>query len=272
MNYFLAIIAGAVQGVTEFLPISSSAHLLFFHEFLNFNLPDNLTFDVALHLGTLLAIVVFFWTDIIKLAKGFFRSLVKFDFKNDFDQRLAWLIIIGSIPAIIAGYFGNDLIDLYFHEGRGAIIVSAIMLLVVALLMLAIEKIAKQTKVLEQLTVKNSLWCGVAQAIALIPGTSRSGITIIAGLSQKLNREAAARFSFLLSLPVVAGAAAKKIIDSFGGAIDWPLMLCGLLSSLVVGYLSLKFLLKYLSNHSLNIFAYYRIALAIALLAWLFAR
>lgn len=272
MDYILAIFAGAVQGLTEFLPISSSAHLLAFHEFFNFNLPDNLTFDVALHLGTLLALVVFFYREIVDLAKAFFSSLVKPNFKNDFNQRLAWLIIVGSVPAAVVGLLFDDLIDLYFHAGDGAILVSAGMLILVAVLFLAAEKYFRPAKQLNQIDFKTAIICGLAQAVALIPGTSRSGITIIAGLSQKLNRADAAKFSFLLSLPVVAGAAAKKLTSSFGGAIDWPLMSVGTLVAFLVGYLALKFLLKYLSNHSLNIFAYYRLALAFALLVWLFWR
>lgn len=273
MTYLLSLIAGAIQGLTEFLPVSSSAHLLLFHEFFKFNLADNLSFDAALHFGTLLALLLFFYRDIINLIKGFFTSFVKRDLKNDLQQRLPWLIIVGSIPAVLAGFFLNDLIDLYFHEGPNAILITAVMLLAIAILFLVVERYAAKNKSLGSFGFKQALLCGVAQAIALIPGTSRSGITIIASLSLGLKREEAARFSFLLSLPVVAGASAKKVLELLsGGALDWQLLILGVVSAFVFGYLAIGWLLKYLNRHSLNIFAYYRIALALILLSWLYLR
>ncbi len=273
MTYLLTLMAGAIQGLTEFLPVSSSAHLLLFHEFFKFNLADNLSFDAALHFGTLLALLLFFYRDIIDLIKGFFASFVKRDLKNDLQQRLPWMIIVGSIPAVLVGFFFNDLIDLYLHEGPNAILITAVMLLAVAVLFLVVEKYALKNKELSAFGFKQALLCGMAQAVALIPGTSRSGITIIASLGLGLKREAAARFSFLLSLPVVAGASAKMALKLLsGGELDWRLLLVGIVSAFVFGYLAIDLLLKYLNRHSLNIFAYYRIALAMVLLGWLYCR
>lgn len=270
MSYILAILAGAIQGVTEFLPISSSAHLVIFHDILNFNLPDNLSFDAVLHLGTGVALLIFFWREIIGLIKGFFSSLVKWNLKNDLNQRLAWWIIIGSIPAVIAGVLFNDLIDQYFHQGKLAIAVIAVALIIVALLFWLAEKLAQQTKEIKDVTWKSSLLCGLAQAVALIPGVSRSGIVIIAGLGQKMKREEAAKFSFLLSLPVIFGAGAKSFLKvGLTGEIGLTLLLLGFVSSALFGYLAVKYFLRFTAKHSLSAFAWYRVILAAVLLLWL---
>ncbi|MFA5020956.1 MAG: undecaprenyl-diphosphatase UppP [Patescibacteria group bacterium] len=270
MPYFLAILAGAIQGLTEFIPVSSTAHLVIFHDLLGFNLPDNLAFDAILHLGTFFALLAFFWREVWNLIKGFFASLTNWNLKNDFNQRLAWLILIGSIPAVIAGFLLNDLIDQYLHNGRLAIIVIAVALILVALLFWLAEKYAKQIDGLKELTWQKSLLVGLAQALALIPGVSRSGLTIIAGLGQKLKREEAAKFSFLLSMPIIFGAGAKSLLQvGFDQNINWLLLACGFLSALIFGYLAVRFLLKYLNSHSLSAFAWYRVILAAALIVWL---
>ena len=144
MSYFLAILAGAIQGLTEFIPVSSTAHLVIFHDLLGFNLPDNLAFDAILHLGTFFALLAFFWREIWGLIKGFFSSLTNWNLKNDFNQRLAWLILIGSVPAVIAGFLFNDLIDQYLHNGKPALIVIAIALILVALLFWLAGKYASE--------------------------------------------------------------------------------------------------------------------------------
>jgi undecaprenyl-diphosphatase len=269
MNYLLAIFAGALQGVTEFLPISSSAHLLLLHEIFKFDLGDNLTFDVALHFGTLIALLLVFWRDILKMIKDFFAGLKERSW-NTVERRLPWLIIIGSIPAGIFGYFLNDIIDYYLHSGKLAIMVTAVMLFVVAILFLVVEKYAVKLNSIKDLRWPGAVVAGMAQAIALIPGTSRSGITIIAGMVWGLKRDEAARFSFLLSIPIVGAAALKKLLDLPSvDAIDWLLLSCGVLSAVLTGYFSAKFLLRYLGSRSLAGFAYYRIVLALVLFAWL---
>ncbi|MFA6525977.1 MAG: undecaprenyl-diphosphatase UppP [Candidatus Buchananbacteria bacterium] len=270
MDYLLAIVAGAVQGLTEFIPISSSAHLMILHDLLKFNLPDNLSFDAILHLGTFFALLAFFWREIWNLIKGFFSSLTNWNLKNDINQRLAWLVIVGSIPAGVIGFIFNDFIDRNFHEGKTAIAIVAFMLVAVAILFWLVEKYAKQIKDMNMIGWKESLICGFAQAVALIPGTSRSGITIVAGMGLKLKREEAAKFSFLLSMPVIFGAGAKSLLKvQLNHEINSMVLALGFLSSLVFGYLAVKFFLKFVSSHTLSAFAWYRVILAAVLVSWL---
>jgi len=270
MDYLLAVLAGAIQGATEFIPVSSSAHLVILHDLLKFNLPDNLAFDAILHLGTFFALLIFFWREAFDLIKGFFSSLTDWNLKNDLNQRLAWLIIIGSVPAVIAGALLNDFIDANLHEGKSAVAISAFMLVAVALLFWLAEKYSKRTDEMKDMDWRKSLVCGLAQALALVPGVSRSGITIIAGMGQKLKRAEAAKFSFLLSMPVIFGAGFKSLMDvSSNQDIDLMILASGFLSALISGYLAVKFFLHYLDSHSLSTFAWYRVILAAALVFWL---
>ena len=269
MQYFFAIIAGLIQGITEFLPISSSGHLIIFHDLFRFNLPDDSFFDVMLHLGTFLALLLIFWRDIEKIIRGFFSSLFNWNWSNNYNQRLSWLVIIGIIPAIVAGYFLDDLIT---NNLRSDLIV-AIMLIIVGVLFFVVEKKSVKNLELQSLKPKSALLIGLAQALALIPGTSRSGITIIAGLCQKMKREEAARFSFLLSMPVILGAGVKKLIDLSGwSGANWLIMLIGFAAAAISGYLTVKFLLKFLSKHSLNVFGWYRIILGLIIIVWVIFR
>lgn len=268
MNYIYSIILGIIQGLTEFLPISSSAHLVIAHDLLNFGFVDNLTFDVALHVGTLIALILFFWRDIYRYIIAFFQSLAKWDLKNNFDQRLVWFIIIGSIPAGIAGFLLESKADTVFRS----LWLIAILLVLVGILFIIFERISQKTNDLNALSWKSVVIIGLAQVIALLPGVSRSGITMLAGMSQKLKREEAARFSFLLSIPVVFGAGLQKLFEAVHSGLtsqDWLVMLVGLVTAAIVGYLVIRFLLKYLVTHSLNIFAYYRFLLAAVVILWL---
>ncbi|MFA5029287.1 MAG: undecaprenyl-diphosphatase UppP [Patescibacteria group bacterium] len=276
MQYFLAIFAGVLQGLTEFLPISSSGHLVIFHQIFKVSfiggpgagesLSGDLLFDVVLHLGTLVALLVFFFRDVEKIVRGFFSSLTNWNWANNFNQRLAWLVIIGTIPAAILGFFLEDLITNY---SRSAFLV-AIMLIVVAVLFWIFEKYSLKQKDLQTASRWDSLIIGCAQALALIPGVSRSGITIIAGLGRKMKRIEAARFSFLLSMPIIFAAGIKKIleIDSLAN-VNWLILIIGFLTATVSGYLVIKYFLKYLNRHSLNIFAWYRLIIGCLILIWL---
>lgn len=268
-NYFLAIAAGVIQGLTEFLPISSSGHLIIFHDLFNFNPPDQLLFDVILHLGTLAAVVGFFYRDIFKIIRGFLSSLVNWNWSNNYNQRLAWLVIIGTIPAVAAGFFLEPLITDYLRSTY----VVVVMLIAVAILFWVVEAWAKKHRTIQQGRIIDALVIGAAQALALIPGTSRSGITMVAGLSRSFKREEAARFSFLLSAPIVLGAAAKKIISVEQWAnVDGLILVVGFVASTLTGYFVIKFFLRYLSHHSLNLFAWYRVGLGVVLLVWLIWR
>ena len=250
-----AIALGIVQGLTEFLPISSTAHLILFPWFLNWGGEVNtLTFDVALHAGTLFALILFFWRDWLELI-----------FKK---QRLFKLIILASIPAGVAGYLLNDIVE---NNLRKPIVIS-IMLIAVGILMLVAERTNKH-KGIEKTGLKDSLIIGIAQAIAIIPGVSRSGITISAGLFRGFEREASARFSFLLSTPLIAGATALHLKEALISQTnhDFRLFFAGIITSFITGFIAIKFLLKFLKKNPLNLFVYYRFVLSAVIIAgiWL---
>jgi undecaprenyl-diphosphatase len=264
-----AVVLGAVQGLTEFLPISSSAHLILVPWLLGWE-DQGLTFDVVLHAGTLIALLSFFWKDWLGmvLIVGRKDPLVS---RAAARPWLLFLIICGTIPAAAAGFFGQRMVE---TQLRSPLILAMAMIGVALLLWLA-EKKAALKKDLGELSWGDVLSIGTAQALALIPGTSRSGITIATGLFRGLTREAAARFSFLLSAPIIAGAALKKLLDlrHTGMAVTntLPLFL-GFLASLIVGYFTIKFLLRFLQRNTLYIFIYYRIILgAVVLLLIQFA-
>jgi undecaprenyl-diphosphatase len=262
-----SIILGIIQGLTEFLPISSSAHLLIVHNLFKWQTVDNLAFDVFLHWGTLVALIIYFYNDIIRYLIAFLKSLKKWDLKNNLDQRIAWLILISMIPAVLVGLFLNDLIDQFFRN----IVSVCIFLIIVGIIFLVVEKITYKNKELNSLTWGKSLLLGVAQAIALIPGVSRSGATISGGLVFNLKREEAARFSFLMSIPIVFAAGLKEIWDARHFVFtsqDIVIYTLGFFASALVGYFCIKYLLKYLQKNTLNVFAYYRIILGILILLY----
>lgn len=268
MNIFSSIFLGIVQGLTEFLPISSSGHLVIFHNLLNWQTVDNLAFDVFLHWGTLLALIIYFYKDIIRYLRAFLKSLRRWNLKSDLNQKIAWLILISMVPAVIAGLFLDDIINSIFRNSFSV----AMFLIVVGIIFLMVEKYTQKNLELQSLTWQKSLFFGLAQALALIPGVSRSGATISAGMAMKLNREVAARFSFLMSIPIVFAAGAKKawdLRDIILSGQDIFIYLAGALAALVIGIITIKYLLAYLKNHTLNIFAYYRIILGIAIIIYL---
>ncbi|MFH1325987.1 MAG: undecaprenyl-diphosphatase UppP [Candidatus Falkowbacteria bacterium] len=267
MNYIIVIILSIVQGITEFVPISSSGHLVLLHNILPQININELAFDVVLHAGTLLAVLIFFLTDIKNILIAWFKNLV--GGKLNQDAKLGWLIILATIPAVLAGYFGENFIE----QNLRSDVVVVIMLIIVGILFLVVERLAKLQDDLGALNWKKSLFIGCAQALALIPGTSRSGITIIAGMSTKLKREAALRFSFLMSAVIILGATIKKIptmmvaISSGESLFSFVL---GFLISFVVGYLVIKYFLIFIKEHSFVGFAYYRILLALIIItSWL---
>ncbi len=264
MEIIYSIIYGIVQGLTEFLPISSTGHLVILHDIWPLEIGSDLGFDVVLHGGTLVALVIFFGKDILRYLRGFFSSFAKWDLRNNVDQRLAWFLFVGTIPAALIGYLIEDKIE----DSLRSLWVIIIALVIGAFFFFLIEKIAKRANDINSIKLNSAITIGFAQAIALIPGVSRSGITIITGLACGLKREAAARFAFLLSLPIIFGAGTKKMLDLIDQGVlisDWVVYLTGFLASLISGYLCIKYFLRYLRNRSLNAFAVYRIILAIAL-------
>lgn len=263
-----ALFLGIVQGLTEFLPISSSAHLILVPWFFKWNSPllDSLTFDVALHAGTLAAILWYFWKDWLDLAHGFLKIL-RWRRMQELEERLIVYIIFSTIPAAVAGVLLEETVERSFRNPTLIIFP----LVTVSFLMIYAERLWNPSYSLEKMTFKDSLIIGFAQALALLPGVSRSGITITSGIFLGYQREAAMRFSFLLSTPVIAGAAVFKLrhLLAPGGLAEWPVFAIGLVSSALVGYLSIAFLMRYLARHTLNAFAGYRLVLSAIIAFWI---
>jgi len=257
-----AIFLGIVQGLTEFLPVSSSGHLLLGQYFLGLDQARfGLSFDVAMHLGTLVAVVVFFWQDLVRMACAFLDSLRTRSLPADPDGRLTYLVLVSTVPAALIGYFLED----FFETAVRSPWVVILNLVLVGVLFIVGEAVGRRARTAPKLTFREAIGIGVAQAAALVPGVSRSGATITLGLFLGLRREEAARFSFLMSVPIIAGAGAlqmTEVVSQGMDAYDALLFVVGFVSSAVVGYLTIRFFLRYVVNHSLRAFAYYRFGLA----------
>lgn len=279
MSLWQAIVLGIVQGLTEFLPVSSSAHLIVVPWLLGWKSPG-LAFDSALHLGTLSAVIVYFWRDLLAMALALPRALrqpaaiLRSPDSADLMPRLALLIIIGTIPAAIIGLLAEDAIDAAYHPGGVApdrVIVSvAIALIALALLLLLAERTARHARGLNSLRIPDALIVGLAQAGALIPGVSRSGSTLTAGLFRGMQRADAARFSFLLGSPIVAAAGGKGLLEVVTSGLDagqLGIFAVGLVTSALAGFAAIWGLLRYLQRASTLVFIIYRIALGLGLLA-----
>jgi undecaprenyl-diphosphatase len=281
MTILQAIILGIIQGATEFIPVSSSAHLIIVPWLFGWTDPalTSLTFDVALHLGTLLAVIVYFAADWLRLIKAAVRSLVERKIGSDPDRRMAWMIVAGTIPGGIAGVLGESRIDQWFHQAgvpihASSMIVMALIIAVLGSLLWLADRFASHVRPLDQLTWKDTILIGLSQALAIFPGVSRSGATITTGLALGLKRESAARFSFYLSAPIIAGAGLKSLYDVakglHAGAIpgsELILFPIGMLVAAVSGFFIIRVLLNYLQKNSTRVFAYYRWALAVLILA-----
>jgi undecaprenyl-diphosphatase len=268
---FQALILGIVQGLTEFLPISSSAHLILFPWVFGWNntLVDTLSFDVALHAGTLVAILWYFRSEWMALTGGFLRILGRRRVEEP-EERLILYIILATIPAALAGLLLEKTVAETF---RNPLLIS-LPLVAVSFFMIYAEKRPHPSRPLNKITLPDALMIGVAQAIALLPGVSRSGITITTGLLRGYERESATRFSFLLSTPAIAGATVLHLRHFFSGTgfQDGHVFAIGFFSSAVSGYLAIAFLMRYLRKHTLNAFAGYRLLLAAFILFWIFAK
>ena len=266
----MAIVLGIVQGITEPLPISSSGHLILVPWILNWP-AHTLTFDVALHGGTALAIIAYFWKDWCSLAGALLGGLNDRDFSKDQNRRLVLLIFVSSIPAGIAGLLLENKIEEMLREPG-----TVVFLLVLAgVAMMLADRLSSHRRAISQVTLWDALAIGFAQALALAPGVSRSGITITAALLLQMNRADAARFSFLLSGPVVTGAFVYKMLGLIKTGIpasDAAPFIAGIFASTIVGYASISFLLGYLQKRSLDLFAYYRFALGAIVLAMFLLR
>lgn len=271
-----AAILGLVQGLTEFLPISSTAHLIVVPQLLGWNDPFivSAAFDVMLHMGTLVALLVYFWRDLLRLLGAWLASIRDRSIGADPDRRLAWLLFVSVIPGALLGALGESFFDTYFRE-PGRLLFIAALLLIGGLILAVAELIGRRTRDLADLRWRDAAVIGVAQAFALFPGISRSGITISAGLFIGLKREPAARFSFLMATPIIAGAGLWKARELLGGGLTdatvLPLIV-GLVTSAIAGLAAIAFLLAFLRRRSTGVFIAYRVVLAALIVLFVLTR
>jgi len=269
MTVLQAIILGIVQGLCEFLPISSSGHLLLVPWLFNWHFlldnPDlNKTFDVALHLGTFVAVLIYFRREVVRLLAAWFGSIAKRNLADP-EAKLAWLLLVSTIPAAIVGVA----LESFIEDQLGKPWIIAIAMIVFAGFMYLVDHIARLDRDLDALGWGGAFLIGCAQALALCPGVSRSGVTMMAGLLLRFDRESAARYSFLLSIPVIGGAAVYKGIEvatnglPAGTAVPF---LVGIVSAAISGMVAIWFVLAYLKRHNFNLFVIYRIVVGVAIL------
>ena len=263
---------GIVQGLTEFLPVSSSGHLIVVPALLGWDDPfiESLAFSVMLHVATLLALLLYFRADWLRLVPAGLASIRDRSIGDDPDRRLAWLLVVATIPAVIAGVALNDAIETVFRDAR----LVALTLVVGAAILFLADRLGSRQRRLEDVTFPVAFGIGAAQALALVPGVSRSGISISAGLFAGLDRESSARFAFLMATPITAGAGLwelRKVLTGEAG-VDLPLapLLAGMIAALGAGLLAIAVLLRYLRTHGLGVFVVYRLAVAaLFFVAWL---
>jgi undecaprenyl-diphosphatase len=267
-----ALIMGIVQGLTEFLPVSSSGHLIIVPFLFGWHDPfiDSLAFSVMLHVGTLLALVIYFWADWVRLVPAGLAALRDRSLRHDPNRRLAWLLLAATVPAAIVGFLFNDVIESNVRE----VGLVALALVVGGGILWLADRRGGRSRGVADVTFPVALGIGAAQALALVPGISRSGISISAARFAGLDREAAARFSFLMATPVIAGAAIfelrKVVTGEAGVAVSIEPVVVGLVASFLSGILAIGVLLRYVRTRSLNVFVWYRLALAgVVLVAWL---
>lgn len=279
MLFLQSIILGLIQGLTEFLPVSSSAHLVIVPWLFKWNDPAlaGLPFDVALHLGTLLAILVFFWKDWTRIIAAWFRSIVERKIGDDVDRRMGWFLLFACIPGGLAGVLFEGRVTTSFHVlpiPRLSMILMACAIAAMGAALWIVDALAKREREFGAIGLKDCLIIGFAQALAIFPGVSRSGATLTAGRALGLDRRSAARFSFLLSAPIIAGSGLKSLYEVAKGAragtiagAELAIFPVGFVAAAVSGLLCIKLLMGFLQRHSLKGFSIYRFALAALVLA-----
>jgi undecaprenyl-diphosphatase len=256
MTILQAIILGIVQGITEFLPVSSSAHLVLVPYWLGWNIPPDqvFAFDVIVQLGTLVAVIIYFWKDLWEILCAVVRGIIQGKPFEEQAARQGWLVVLATVPAGIFGMTVKPLIEDAFHSPM----VTGLLLLVTAAMLIVGEMISNHSRHYEEINWFDALIIGIFQAVALFPGISRSGSTITGGLIRQLNRDAAARFSFLMSIPIMIAAGCVEgmhlqSIPSFGSFL--PALVIGTITAGLVGFVAIKWLLAYLRKHSLSVFS-----------------
>jgi undecaprenyl-diphosphatase len=274
MEILSAAILGIIQGLAEFLPISSSAHLILIPWFFGWK-PEGIAFDVSLHLGTTIAVIAFFWSDWLHLAREFFMGIKERNLFGNHFRKLAWFLIVGTLPAMFFGLAFEKTIEEHLRSP----LITVFTLAGLAVVLLIAERKSKQNRSIEEYRWSDSLAIGFSQALALIPGVSRSGITMTTALFRDSARTSAARFSFLLSTPVIAGAglleglrllkAIRHPVDP-AVAINWGVLGVGTFFAAVTGFFCIRFFLRYLQNRTFLPFAIYRIVLAVIVLVYYF--
>lgn len=273
MTLLQSILLGIIQGLTEFLPISSSAHLVITPYILGWQIPiqEAFIFDVLVQLGTLLAVIIYFWKDLTSIVIGVIKGLIHKQPFSESSSRLGWMLVLATIPAILAGLLFKDPVERAFGNpiGTGVLLFGTAALLVIA------ELVGKRIRQIETISWLDTLIIGLFQAISLLPGISRSGSTISGGMIRNLERPAAARFSFLMSVPVMLGAGTLAIIDliqlpSF--SVQIPTLIAGFITSAIVGYFTIRWLLAYLVTRRLYPFAVYCVVLSTIVLLISFIR
>lgn len=263
MEILRSIIIGGIQGISEFFPISSSGHLVLIPYIFKWNY-QGLSFDVALHFGTVLAIIAFFWREWIDIIKSAFT---KKQSSFNFPKNIFWQIVVASIPAAIFGLLVNKIVEKYFHSP----ILIAINLIVFGVILWLADKFAQKKIEIKNIKYPASFIVGCAQALALVPGVSRSGITMTASRYLGLDRESATKFSFLLATPAMLGAFLLEFKDIRGNDLN-PIFIFGTIASTIFGFLAIKYLLQYLKNHDYKIFVWYRIIIALVVMTIYFLK
>jgi undecaprenyl-diphosphatase len=270
-----AVVLGIVQGLTEFLPISSSAHLRIVPAILGWSDPGA-AFTAVIQIGTLVAVLAYFRRDMVRIGSAWTKGILRGRPLDDLDSRMGWMMIAGTLPIVVCGLLFKDSIETTLRSlyvVAGALIVLALLLAAAEMHLKRQAKAGKHLKQLDEITWPEAIVIGLAQALALVPGSSRSGVTITAGLFAGLSRDTAARFSFLLSLPSVLAAGVYQLYSErealLGSQDDVVALAVATLAALISGYASIAFLLYYLKTHTTYVFVGYRIALGVLILYWL---
>jgi undecaprenyl-diphosphatase len=258
VSWLEAIVLGIAQGLTEFLPVSSTAHLRIVPAFAGWEDPGAL-FTAVVQLGTMLAVVIYFWRDLVRIVRAWLSSLRHPEERSALDARMGWYVIVATIPIGIFGLAFRNQIE----DGARNLYLIGTVLIVLGLILLGAEAVARRVRGMEDVGMRDALWVGLAQALALVPGTSRSGATITAGLFLGMKRDAAARFSFLLSIPAVVLSGLFGLVELVRGddGTSFTALAIATIFAFILGYASIAFLLRYLATHSTLVFVVYRVAL-----------